>query len=371
MNDHRLNMLGIAGLVSVVLAACAGQSASTQPTPTIDSTPRPTQESLLPEGSWQVALTGDELMAAGAPADNALGGTFTWTFSGTRARIVVDYVDGSHITCTADAELAGDLVRLDYDAGTACGGSWDTIGWQRIGQDLRLTLGTTSATGAGVVEANRAYLQAKAWQPVDGAPLGTSPPWQSRCELGCQGPMAAGTFTSVGFLPGLQIEFTDDSWFNSGDYADEIEFDAGQNTFRFWKQPGASSEAGDLLNDVPRTVNGLTDWFVSNPDMVVSDPEQVTIGDGIDATTFTFAVSNTNVNVDPGCPVRSCLNVLWINQGHVFGIGYGSAERVYLFTVGTGTDARTMVVSLDSANEHALELLTGEIQPILASLRVP
>jgi hypothetical protein len=368
MNTHRLSLIAIAGLASVALGACAGQSPSTQPTPTIATTPRPTQESLLPDGSWQVVLTGKELMAAGAPANGALGGTFTWTFAATRARIVVDYVDGSHITCIADAEPAGELVRLDYEPGFYCGGEVDTIGWQRDGQDLRLTLDTTNAG----TEANRAYLEAKVWQPVQGAPLGTSPPWESRCEPGCQGPMAAGTFTSVGFMPGLQMAFTDDSWFNTADDFDEIEFDSGQDAFRFWQQPGASSEAGDLLNDVPRTVDGLTDWFVSNPDMVVSDREQVTIGDGIDATTFTFSVSDTNVNVNSDCPVRSCLNVLWITEGHVFGIGYGSvSDRLYLFTVGTGTDARTIVVSLDAANEHALELLTGEVQPILASLRVP
>lgn len=362
--NHRPSLIAIACLVAIALGACVGQGASTQP---IATTPLPTQDSLLPEGSWQVALTREELMAAGAPAGDALGGTFTWTFSGTRARIVVEYVDGSRITCTADAEPAGDLVRLDYDPGTPCSGEVDAIGWQRDGENLRLTLGTTNAGK----EANQAYLETKVWRPVPGAPLGTSPPWQSRCELGCQGPTVAGTFTSVGFVPGMQMAFTDDSWFNSADNADEIEFDTGQNAFRFWQQPGASSEAGDLLNDVPRTVDGLTDWFVSNPDMVVSAPEQVTIGDGIDATTFTFAVSDANSNVNSDCPVRSCLNVLWINEGHVFGIGYGSAERIYLFTVGTGTDARTMAASLDAANEQALELLTGEAQPILASLLLP
>ena len=42
MNTHRLSLIAIAGLVSVALGACAGQSPSTQPTPTIASTPRST-----------------------------------------------------------------------------------------------------------------------------------------------------------------------------------------------------------------------------------------------------------------------------------------------------------------------------------------
>ena len=101
--------------------------------------------------------------------DNALGGTFTWTFAATRASIAVDYIDGSEVICGADAEPSGQLVRLVYDPGTPCGGEVDTIGWQRDGQDLRLTLGITNAG----MEDNRAYLEAKVWQPVEG--LGGAP----------------------------------------------------------------------------------------------------------------------------------------------------------------------------------------------------
>ena len=190
----------------------------------------------------------------------------------------------------------------------------------------------------------------------------TPAPWQSRCEPGCQGPIAAGTFTSVGFLPGLQLTFADDTWFDTADYADEIEFDRGDSALRFWQTASASSEQGDPLQDVPRTPEGLTEWFVADPDMVVSEPEAVTLGDGIAATTFTLRISPSNVNVDPGCPsdVRSCLNVLWIDEGHVFAIGYGEAVRLYLFTVGTGSDARTVVVSLDAPSTPQLATLTTD-----------
>ncbi len=135
----------------------------------------------------------------------------------------------------------------------------------------------------------------------------------------------------------------------------------------------ASSEQGDPLTEVPPTPEGLTEWFVANPDMVVSEPEAVTLGDGIAATTFTLRISDTNVNVDPGCPsdVRSCLNVLWIEHGHVFAIGYGEAVRLYLFTVGTGSDARTVIVSLDAPSDAQLAALTTDVAPILESLRLP
>ncbi len=144
----------------------------------------------------------------------------------------------------------------------------------------------------------------------------------------------------------------------------------GRYAIRLWQTAGASSETGELLTDVPRTVDGLTDWFVSNPDMTVSPPEDITIGDGIVAKTFTFDVSGTNTNDDPGCPVRSCLNVLWINEGHVFGIGSGSGERLYLFNVGTGAAARTVVVSLDTHHE-TLAAETARLNEMLSTLRVP
>lgn len=165
------------------------------------------------------------------------------------------------------------------------------------------------------------------------------------------------------------MTFADDSWFNTADYPDEIEFDTSDSALRFWQNPGAASETGDLLDDIPRTVDGLTDWFISNPDMVVSDPEEITIGDGIVAKTFTFDVSDTNVNDDPGCPVSSCLNVLWINEGHVFGIGYHSGERLYLFNIGKGTDARTVVVSLDTHHQQ-LDQETKKVDAILATLHM-
>ena len=146
--------------------------------------------------------------------------------------------------------------------------------------------------------------------------------------------------------PAFSSTSRNSSVFNTADYSDEIQFEAGGAALRFWQAPGATSETGGLLADVPRTVDGLTDWFVSNPDMVVSVPEDITIGDGIDATTFTFDVSAANVNDDPaGCPVSLCLNVLWINDGHVFGIGIGSGERLYLFDIGTGADAGTIAWS--------------------------
>lgn len=322
-------------------------------------------DSLPPDGSWQVELTADDLVAAGWPADVTAPGTYTWTFASSRARIDLDEDTGNSFYCEADMEPLDGGFRLRYDDGL-CGGEVDDIGWDLDDDGLHLVLIATDAP----VDQQKAYLETKPWQAVEGqASLDTPPPWQSRCEPGCQGPIGSGTFTSAGFIPGLRMTFADDSWFNTADYPDEIEFDTSDSALRFWQNPGAASETGDLLDDIPRTVDGLTDWFISNPDMVVSDPEEITIGDGIVAKTFTFDVSDTNVNDDPGCPVSSCLNVLWINEGHVFGIGYHSGERLYLFKIGKGTDARTVVVSLDTHHQQ-LDQETKKVDAILATLHM-
>ena len=174
-------------------------------------------------------------------------------------------------------------------------------------------------------------------------------------------------------MPGLETTFADDAWFNTADHADEIEFDSADSALRFWQTARASSEQGDPLPDVPPTPEGLTAWFAANPDMVVSEPEAVTLGDGIAATALTMRISDTDVNVDPGCPsgVRSCLNVLWIDDGHVFAIGCGAAVRLHLLTVGTGSDARTIVISLDAPDDSQLAATTARVAPILKGLRLP
>ena len=348
------------------MSTSAPSATGSVPAPTQIATPEATQASLLPDGSWRVDVTDQELIAAGSPVEDAHGGTYTWTFAGTRARINVEWTDLGPIECTADAAPAPHGVALQYEDGP-CGGGVDTIHWVLAADGLHLGLDAATSGFA----ANKAWTEAKVWQSVEGqAPLGTIPPWQSRCEAGCQGPITAGTFKSVGFMPGLQMTFADDSWFNTADYPDEIEFDTNDSALRFWQMPGASSETGELLVDVKRTVDGLTDWFVGNPDMVVSHPGEITIGDGIAARTFTFDVSDTNVNDDPGCPAASCLNVLWINDGHVFGVAKGSGQRLYLFDVGTGSEARTVVLSLDAPSPQ-LDLMTEKVNTMLGTLDVP
>ena len=365
-------------VVVALVAVLGGCSASSGPTGSVESTSAATASpqisaaatpiALPPDGSWQVDLTAEELIAAGAPVDDSRGGVFTYTFDRGRATIDVRYEDGGHDSCDGSVVLSGDVVRVSYDQSGACGNEVDSLRWALDDVGLHLTL-VDAPLGF-----NKAFNEAKPWQSVEGrGPLATAVPWLSQCELGCQGPVARGTFTSAGFLPGLEMTFVDDTWFNTADYHDEIQFERGLSVLRFWQTAGASSENGELLSEVPQAPSGLTDWFIGNSDMVVSKPMNVTVGDGIAATTFNFRISDTNVNVDPDCPsgVRSCLNVLWIAPGHVFAIGYGEAVQLYLFTVGTGSDIRTIVVSLDASHFGQLPATTKDVAPILKSIRFP
>ena len=78
----------VLGAALFALAACSpatGGSASVTPTiePLQTTTPEATQASLLPDGSWQVDLTPEELIAAVSPVEDAHGGKYTYTFAGT------------------------------------------------------------------------------------------------------------------------------------------------------------------------------------------------------------------------------------------------------------------------------------------------
>jgi hypothetical protein len=209
------------------------------------------------------------------------------------------------------------------------------------------------------------------FDPHSGGAVVTPPPWFSRCEPGCQGPIT-GPFVSAGFLQGLKLTIAAEGWFNSADYADELQFDRGDDVVRFWRNPGASSPQGELIADIPKTPEGLTQWLVTNPNLSASPPDVATI-DGIAATTLTVVISPANVNVDPECPpdVRSCLPLILVKEHHDFAIGYGEAVRFYLFNIGPLGPADTIVISLDAPNSQRLAQLTADMQPILDSIDLP
>ncbi len=250
-------------------------------------------------------------------------------------------------------------------------GSWSLTGpmqaWRASPQMALLDDGRAFVLGGFTDDA----ASTEFFDATTGGPVATNPPWFDRCETGCQGPISAGQFTSHGFISGMSMT-VEDGWFDTADYRDELQLERGSQVLRFWKNAGAMSPDGALLEDIPTTPDGLTQWLVNNPNIDTSAPEQTTVG-GVPATTLTLTISPENVNVDPECPpdVRSCLRFLSIARGHDFAIGYGEAVRLYLLGIEREGNPETIVVSLDAPNAQELSQLTALVEPILDSLRFP
>jgi hypothetical protein len=156
-------VIGCSQSAPVTPAAQTTPSTQPAPIPTTAPTVGPTTSpiGLPPDGTWEVVLSTEELVAAGAP-DATRGGVYTWTFADGRGTIDVQYDDdGDDITCSADLEAVGDVVRFTYDDGP-CGGEVDEIRWAMEDDGLHLSLVETNAP----LEENQAYLEAKPWQLV-------------------------------------------------------------------------------------------------------------------------------------------------------------------------------------------------------------
>lgn len=327
----------------------------------------------LPDGTVLVAGGGNPERLASAELYDPVAGSWSQTASmreGRSQHMAVLLSDGTVLVGGGDGGSRSEPAEL-YDPTS---GSWADTGsmteWRASPSATLLQDGTVLVAGGFTLGDGST---AEVYDPDNLAVPATPAPWADRCELGCQGPIAAGTLTSAGFWPGLQLTFADDGWFGTADHPAELQLERSPAVLRFTRDPGATSKADELLAEVPRTPQGLTEWMVENKDMVVSKPATVTIGDGISATTFTVEIADTNVNVDPGCPqgVRSCLSLLWIGEGHTYAIGYGDAVRFYLFNVGSGSEAQTIVATLDAPSIGLVEQLTPEVSRILEGMRLP
>lgn len=150
-------------ITAFVFAGCTSQATSTSSAaPETESLVPTSETSLLPDGIWEAEIVAEAMVAAGGSGDDA--GVYRWTFDGSRARITVN---GGEAGCDADAEPAGDAVRLTYhithDPEFGCGG-FDTIRWAVEGDGLHLTLVETN----GDYAATKAILEAMPYQPIDG-----------------------------------------------------------------------------------------------------------------------------------------------------------------------------------------------------------
>lgn len=195
--------------------------------------------------------------------------------------------------------------------------------------------------------------------------------------------LKAGTWVTAGdyaFIPGLAF-ILPDGWSSYGADIGELELipsDHPDDRILLWKDVAAIKSNGEtprVLNNVPRTPEGLTASFRKNPDLVVSTPTETTIAGGIPALTYVIGVSPSAAFKIRDCPsYPTCADIL-IDPVHKpdgpYGIGAPGVVRLYLATVGTATDRHMFVIGLDATDPTELERLTVVAAPIIASIRLP
>jgi lysophospholipase L1-like esterase len=216
--------------MTIVLAACGTSGASSSaPTSAVPSASVPasqpssqTPTSLLPDGSWQVELSAQELEQAGAQGEDLPAGTYTWTFVGARGRLTIGH-DGVIEHCAADASAVEGGVLLTFLPNLGCGGWEDTISWDMEDDGLHLTLVDSTRPR----EENAPYLEAKPWQSVAGEPIpafpaylafGDSWPYGAHCD-GCT-PFPKLVHDGLRELTGTGVTFINDV--TNGGTAEEL-----------------------------------------------------------------------------------------------------------------------------------------------------
>lgn len=211
---------------------------------------------------------------------------------------------------------------------------------------------------------------------------------ESPCEF------AGGTYATFGqwaFLPGLTMAIPG-GWSSTEQDAGEFNLlhtDYGQGGLFFWRDMIPVDMEGNHLVDVPSTPEGLTGWFTANPNLTVTEPESVTLGHGVEATTFTFATAHygaVNPNQGPDCPnypagAAVCFPLMTdpVHWGGNWDIASAHATRLYLASIGPATSPHLLLVavlgtieapSTESDRFVELERIEAAVQPILDSLDV-
>jgi len=218
----------------------------------------------------------------------------------------------------------------------------------------------------------------------------TGAPCHCTHEKPCQ--FADGTYATFGpwaFLPGLTMTIPG-GWYSNEQDAGEFSLlntRHGKGGLFFWRDMIPVDPEGQPLVDIPSTPEALTDWFEKNPNLTVTEPESVTIGHGIQATTFTFRTTPGVRNTDPGCPdyppgAAVCFGLItdpahW-GDGSWY-VASAHATRLYLASIGPDTNTHLLLVAVLGTIEAPstqtdpfveLERIEAGVQPILDSLDV-
>jgi hypothetical protein len=260
---------------------------------------------------------------------------------------------------------------------SACGGTAGSISGSPLGSP---SVAPSAAAATPIPIGTDLELECSTGAPCHCAP-------DSPCQF------AEGTYATFGrwaFLPGLTMAIPG-GWTSTEQDAGEFNLlhTSYPGGLYFWRDMVPVDPEGHLIAGIPSTPEALTDWMTSNPDLIVTEPAAVTIGHGVQATTFTFVTAPGARNMDPeNCPpfppgaAATCFAVFtdpahwgtgswWVASAH--------ATRLYLASIGPAANPHLLVVAVQGTVEppstetdHFVELerIEAGVQPILDSLDV-
>ncbi|MGI8703460.1 MAG: hypothetical protein ACR2JZ_02985 [Candidatus Limnocylindrales bacterium] len=187
-----------------------------------------------------------------------------------------------------------------------------------------------------------------------------------------------GTYVTGGqwpFMRGLKFAIPADGWTSTFHALGELALQPpGFDDYGVFlaKDPVAVPGHRKLATDTDGTAAGLAAWIARHPDLTVSDPEQTTIGDGIEATTVAVSVAPDAETDDPECPTRACVDFIQSkHHEHALGLAQGQYVRLYFADIGTASALHMLSVNLYAGSEEELVALTEVAQPVVDSLVPP
>jgi hypothetical protein len=202
----------------------------------------------------------------------------------------------------------------------------------------------------------------------------------------CPGRLAAGTYTTRAFLPGMMITVPDGRWVSTLDspWAFTLRLaDHPAATMYFNLDPAATDGERVLPADTP---SALLSRFKSNSNLVISSVTNRTIGDGIAAQSFGVDLSDRAPHVDPSCALTSkahpfngrqrplsCYSYFTLG-GQLYGSAKGEPVMMYLAQIGgEGTRHILLVIldNLDPSDSAGWTELVPAADEVLATIHLP
>jgi hypothetical protein len=173
------------------------------------------------------------------------------------------------------------------------------------------------------------------------------------------------TYTAEVFMRGMKVTVPSDSWTIYEDQPGEFNIAApspATANIHFWLDPYPSVADDKPEPGVGRTPAALIAWLRGNPGFIVSAPVNVSIANGIRASTFILDLSD------------DCFDYFVFRApayDFPFGTCPGEPVRLYLATLGGGPKVHTLVIAIDAKNKKTFTDVTPAAKKIITNVTLP